>query len=377
MNAFVILLNVAFVGWRPAEAWGSSSSNSDFSDSALFGSGLDRSWLYDSTSISLKLEGCMWGFVGDSEDAGCLEDSSEDGTTYWYQMANCRRAQAIYSLYASSGSTTSCQSSTFQETLMTTGGLSEFIYYLREMDANNPFGDYQYGYDDDAYDDDGGNYDGGDGDDGYDNLPMCEEANGYYIGIGCSEDGRFSLQYYDDQYCLSPSGSTYDNLRQLNRVLKNYKSCSGIWYYGNDDGNDGSLPQVLVASSNSCSYLDSNLCTDSEVMTERESISGSSGSSTYSVSAVAGKSWVTKLKYVAGGLLMLASFVMFTGILFTNRRRRRALMQRKYKNRAREERSRRSRHSSRSKSKSRSDRGSQSRRRSKSKNKDDGEGVYT
>lgn len=255
---------------------------------------------------------------------------------------------------------------------MTTGGISEFIYYLREYDSNNPFGDYQYYDDDDAYDDDNSNYDNDNNDD---ELPMCEESNGYYIGIGCTEDGRFSLQYYDDQYCLSPSDSTYDNLRQLNRKLKAYSSCSGIWYYGGDNGDDGSLPQLLVASSQSCSYIDSSLCTDSSAMSDRESISGSKGSGRYEVSVVAGKSWVTKLKYVAGGLLMLASFVMFTGILFTNRRRRRALMQRKYKNRAREERSRRSRHSSRSKSKSRS---SQSRRRSKSKTKDDGgEGVYT
>jgi len=42
-------------------------------------------------------------------------------------------------------------------------------------------------------------------------------------------------------------------------------------------------------------------------------------------------SWVTKLKYVIGGGFLLASFIMFTGILFTNRRRRRAMMMRKYR----------------------------------------------
>ena len=79
-----------------AAAWGSSSSESDAS---VYGNALARDWLYDGSTVSMKLEGCMWGVVEDNEDAGCLEDSSEDGTTYWYQMANCRRAQAVYSLY--------------------------------------------------------------------------------------------------------------------------------------------------------------------------------------------------------------------------------------------------------------------------------------
>merc|ERR1719232_2256876 len=60
-------------------------------------------------------------------------------------------------------------------------------------------------------------------------------------------------------------------------------------------------------------------------------MSSTAGNSVSKVHSVATRSWVTKLKYVAGGMLLVASFVMFTGILFTNRRRRRALMQRKYR----------------------------------------------
>jgi hypothetical protein len=49
---------------------------------------------------------------------GCMQDSSEDGTTYWYMMANCRRAQVAYSLYASSSAGgTKCKNSNFKESV--------------------------------------------------------------------------------------------------------------------------------------------------------------------------------------------------------------------------------------------------------------------
>lgn len=245
----------------------------------------------------------------------------------------------------------------FQQ-FVTTGGLSEFIYYLAQYDSNNPFGDnYAADDDDDAYGDDG-NYGG---QDGYEDLPQCEQGNNGYIGLGCADDGTFSLQYFEDEYCLQPSGQTYDRLKSLNRALKNYKSCSGIWY--NDGGNDGgSLPYYLVSSADSCSSLDSGFCVDNSAMKERRS-----HTSTFLQrnKFSSGKTWVTKLKYATGGLLLLASFVMFTGILFTNRRRRRALMQRKYRQ-SRGDRSRRSK-SARSKSKSR--RESESRKSSRSRSR--------
>jgi hypothetical protein len=105
-----------------ARAWGSSSSSgSDVSESdiALFGNSLGRDWMSGSTAMAIKLEGCMWGFVSsDDQNSGCLARSSSDGTTYWYQMANCRRAQAVYSIYASeSSSNINCNSNTFKETV--------------------------------------------------------------------------------------------------------------------------------------------------------------------------------------------------------------------------------------------------------------------
>jgi hypothetical protein len=100
-----------------ASAWGSSSSSDSGYDVSMYGNALERDWLYDSTGTSIQLEGCVWGYVDDNEDSGCMEDSSEDGTTYWYQMANCRRAQAVFSIYASSSSHASCNNNNFKETV--------------------------------------------------------------------------------------------------------------------------------------------------------------------------------------------------------------------------------------------------------------------
>jgi len=243
--------------------------------------------------------------------------------------------------------------------------LSEFIYYLSQYDSNNPFGD-NYVADDDAAagDDDAAYGDDGQygGQDSYQDLPQCEQGENGYVGLGCADDGTFSLQYFQDEYCLQPAGQTYDRLKSLNRALKNYKSCSGIWY-NDGSGNGGSLPYYLVSAADSCSSLDSGFCVDNSAMKDRRSNTNSFLPRNHLSS---GRTWVTKLKYATGGLLLLASFVMFTGILFTNRRRRRALMQRKYRQ-SRGDRSRRSK-SGRSKSKSRRD-GESSRKSSRSRSR--------
>lgn len=72
-------------------------------DTSIYGDAQNREWLTDGSTISLKLEGCVWGVTENNEDMGCMEDSSNDGTEYWYQMANCRRAQVVYNLYTGSG----------------------------------------------------------------------------------------------------------------------------------------------------------------------------------------------------------------------------------------------------------------------------------
>ena len=103
-------------------AWGSSSGGG--SDYSIYGNALERDWMYNAKGISIKVEGCLWSYWQDKddEDSGCLEESSEDGTTYWYQMSNCRRAQVVWSVYASdSSSNPNCNSGNFKETVRIDG----------------------------------------------------------------------------------------------------------------------------------------------------------------------------------------------------------------------------------------------------------------
>lgn len=74
-------------------------------------------WMNSATNIAMKIEGCVWSTTDYNEDMGCMEDSSQDGTTYWYQMAMCRRAQVAYSLYATESGSSSCSNSNFVGTV--------------------------------------------------------------------------------------------------------------------------------------------------------------------------------------------------------------------------------------------------------------------
>ena len=74
-------------------------------------------WLYSSSNIAMKVEGCVWATTDDNEDVGCMEDESGDGTTYWYQMAMCRRAQVAYSVYATGSGSVSCGSGSYKGTV--------------------------------------------------------------------------------------------------------------------------------------------------------------------------------------------------------------------------------------------------------------------
>lgn len=214
-------------------------------------------------------------------------------------------------------------------------------------------------------------------------------------GISCSNDGQFQIEEFYDNYCLARTGSVVNELQTFNKDISKM-SCVNVYGGNNRERREqeGNIVQYLISISETCTSADSGFCQDSEAAEERHSHSGSSGGASvfkkHPMSA-GGKTWFTKLKYVTGGLLLLASFVMFTGILFTNRRRRRALMQRKYRQAKRNGRSGRSvdgrsRRSSRSASKHRdsgSRKSSSRSRRSKSrdrnsstprKSKDDGEG---
>jgi len=308
----------------------------------------------------------------DGEDTGCRENESEDGTTYWYQMANCRRAQVAYSLYSTtSGSSVSCKKNTFQESLVTKNGVAEFIYYLQTYQNDNSFKD-----------DDGANDDAGFGSG---NLPTCEYDNdaGYYLGVACGDDGSFVIRQFNDGYCSGEGEETYAYLKTLNSAMSTYTNCAGVYSASNGDDPYSSLAAMLVPYSSSCSSLESDHCMDdASMVTTRSSAGAKLWQGARKRTRPGGSSPATRLKYVGGTLLLVASFILFTGILFTNRRKRRALMQRKFRQSANKRDEARKRSGSRRRSKSRktedadrSKRGS-SRRRSRSR-VDESHGVFT
>lgn len=106
LASFLLLL---FVTVPCVEGWGNNNDN----DLSLYSNNYYRDWLEDGSTISLKMHGCVESFVSDGENAACMEQSSEDGTTYWYMMSNCKRANVVYSLYSANN----CNNGNFRETV--------------------------------------------------------------------------------------------------------------------------------------------------------------------------------------------------------------------------------------------------------------------
>ena len=114
-SAIALLVPVAHAGW---------GNNDDYDDGtinyALFSNSLSREWLYTAQGLSIEVHGCLYSFINDKddEDIGCLEEGSEDGTDVWYQMSNCRRAQVVWSVYASDNQNSpSCNANNFKESV--------------------------------------------------------------------------------------------------------------------------------------------------------------------------------------------------------------------------------------------------------------------
>lgn len=298
--ALIIQLPLLIAGW--------GSNDDDTSEYAMYGMSMQRDWLYDSTSIAIKYEGCVWSYVDDRENMGCMDDESEDGTSYWYMMANCKRAQVAYSVYATSSGTTSCNSKDFKESMMTTSGVAEFAYTMGSYSYNAPISSNDVG-----------------------SLPICEEdGNGYYMSVGCSSSGAFTIDRFTDVYCLQYY-DTYDYLSNFNSAMKsnNLNKCYNAYSDGTDESPYASLSAYLIPYSGSCSATESAFCTTSDFVKKAGSSSGFQSSGHYKSGE--NLSLTNKLKYGLGGTMLVGSLVMFFGILFTNRRKRRALMHRKFR----------------------------------------------
>jgi len=250
--------------------------------------------------MKMSVHGCVYAQVNDLDDNDCLEKGSEDGTYYWYQMVNCRRAQVAYTIYASDSNTAQCKKDYYTETFSSLGGVSDFAYYLEK-----------YGADDYVSSDSVDNYSG-----------CSSDGNGYYQGLACSAEGDFIIAKFYDKYCLSYD-STVKTLSSLTYALQKY-SC-----YDCSSG----LCATLAQYSESCSPNEYSICQDSygKKMNTYKSVSSQTGA----INAISNTNQVsslpTKLKYTAGSLLLISSFIMFLGILSTSRRKRRTALQRKYR----------------------------------------------
>jgi len=285
-----------------------SNSNSNY-DTSVFGMSMQRDWMYESGSINLNYEGCVWGYVNDRENMGCMEDESGDGVTYWYMMANCRRAQVAYSLYASSSaSSTRCKNGNWKESFVTKGGVAEFTYTIGTYGYNAPISS-----------------------DDSSSLPLCEsDGNGYYLSTGCSSSGSFTIDRFTDQYCTEYY-DTYDNLKNFNYKMKSLSSCYNVYSSRTDEDISYSLANYIVADSGSCSENESDLCKTTSFVKNSGSKSSYGQRTTSRLTSGAGLSFTNKLKYGLGTTMLVGTAVMFFGILFTNRKKRRAMMHRKFR----------------------------------------------
>lgn len=306
-NELSYLLSLAFLAQSTtviSAGWSNNYNNNDYGSSVF---SMQRDWLYDSSSIGLQVEGCVWGYVGeDNEDMGCMENESEDGTSMWYMMANCRRAQVAYSVYASSSGSTSCNNNDFKETFVTRGGLTEFAYTVGSYGYNAPISDDDVG-----------------------DLPICDQDDdGYYLSVGCSSSGTFTIDRFSDAYCLQYY-DTYDSLSDLNSIMKSLSKCYSCYDSYADEDVSYSLCAYLIPYSGSCSEIDSPVCTTNDFVKS----AGSSKSFTKArknIGNTMATEFANKLKYGMGGAMLIGSAAMFVGILFTNRRKRRAMMHRKF-----------------------------------------------
>merc|ERR1712176_894698 len=135
-----------------------------------------------------------------------------------------------------------------------------------------------------------------------------------------------TIDRFTDQYCLVHY-DTYDYLSDFNSAMKGLNKCYSAYNSNYDESPYSSLSNYLIPESGSCSAQESSYCTTSNFVNKAGSSRGFQRSG-----PVGALSFSNKLKYGLGSAMLLGSVIMFLGILFTNRRKRRALMRRKFRN---------------------------------------------
>lgn len=202
---------------------------------------------------------------------------------------------------------------------MTKDGVAEFAYIMGTYGYNSPISS----------------------NDGY-NLPVCEsDGNGYYLSVGCSSSGTFTIDRFTDQYCMEYY-DTYDKLKNFNYAMKSLSSCYNVYSSRVDEDVSYSLANYLMQESGTCSVNESEHCTTTSFVKNSGSKSARV-SSGFRSSGGGGSTLSNQLKYGLGSVMLVGSVIMFFGILFTNRKKRRAMMHRKYRKSSDKKRSKSSR----------------------------------
>ena len=286
LTAFLLVSHTAPVsGWFWNKNEPGAYTPQSYSD-GLYSQSHRKYWVETKKNLRIHYQGCRWGYAAAGEQ-GCRDDESEDGTMYWYQMANCRRAQVVYSLYGSDGYRESCKTQSFLDTFVTTDGLSNFVLAANNYDQNFPL---SY---DDVYD-----------------LPECQasdDGNGY-VSVGCSTDGYFTIDKFYDSYCLKYA-STIDDLSSINQKLEqlNCYDCD----QGSNDYNYGSSSfcETVLDKSSSCSPLDSKICYNPSNRVTKK----------YSLNKYIDSDQSTRHgKYLLGTILYIASAGLLVGVMMMN-----------------------------------------------------------
>ena len=171
------------------------------------------------------------------------------------------------------------------------------------------------------------------------NFPMCEaDQNGYYTSIGCSESGELTIDQFSDQYCLQYV-STFKTMNTITNRINNYKNCHQTYSSRNGNSPEYSAIGYLLAYSETCNQLDTPYCYDIDG-SKTKSLKQTSDGAFTNIKHYAGQTFASKMKYVLGCFFVISSFVMFIGILFTNRRKRRAMLRRHFRKKSMDKRQR-------------------------------------
>jgi len=288
----IVAIQLLLVDRASAWFWQSDQSYTPKTyEDGLYSQSHRKYWIETKKNLRLHYLGCRWSHTSAGSE-GCREDESEDGTVYWYQMANCRRAQVVYSLYGSDGSSESCQKHSFLDTFVTLSGLEEFATLMGTYGQNSPI---SYN---DVYD-----------------LPQCEESadgDGSYEAVGCSSNGRFTIDKFSDKYCLQYE-ETVSDLSYINKKLQKIScyDCDTASDDGYDDNGSSSLCEWVLSESASCSPIDADICGNPTNGVLKK----------YSVNKYIDSDQSTRHgKYLIGSFLLGVSLILFLGVMMMNRR---------------------------------------------------------